>query len=388
MTLRSRRKRPTIARSTGRLSSAARRAGDGPEGGHAARFANAVAALWIALGFVAATWSANWALAPCRADDSAGGVVQASHVTAASGGRLRWLPYRANGAVVPASSTQSTAVAAQPPRPTPAAPRVAQRSTVDPFLDPFQEGDLPLRAPGQPDVLSLPGEPPVSIGPAAESTGPSNGARGVSPLPTPDPYYRSTEAPQAESPPTLDLPRAPQSGEPILEGRKSGWVFKGGELSDFRCPQPGDKEYYTPIGELGTDIAPPKANELPLPPECRLSDETLDANLPRPWATTTFTWKASGLCHKPLYFEQVQAERYGHSWGPLVQPVMSHAHFFLTVPALPYKMGLTPPKECMYTLGYYRPGSCAPYMLDPLPLSVRAAAWEAGAVLGAVYILP
>ena len=34
----------------------------------------------------------------------------------------------------------------------------------------------------------------------------------------------------------------------------------------------------------------------------------------------------------------------------------------------------------MYTLGYYRPGSCAPYMLDPLPISVRAGLMEAGVV--------
>ena len=53
-----------------------------------------------------------------------------------------------------------------------------------------------------------------------------------------------------------------------------------------------------------------------------------------------FTWKASGLCHKPLYFEDVQLERYGHSWNPVVQPFMSAAHFFVSVPLLPYKMGL------------------------------------------------
>ena len=92
---------------------------------------------------------------------------------------------------------------------------------------------------------------------------------------------------------------------------------------------------------------------------------------------TTFTWKATGTCHKPLYFEDVQLERYGHSWNPVVQPFMSAAHFFVSVPLLPYKMGLNPPNECMYTLGYYRPGSCAPYMIEPIPLSLRAAAFEA-----------
>lgn len=97
---------------------------------------------------------------------------------------------------------------------------------------------------------------------------------------------------------------------------------------------------------------------------------------PRDFSPTLFTWKASGNCHKPLYFEDVQLERYGHAWNPVLQPFISGAHFFVSVPLLPYKMGLKPPNECVYTLGYYRPGSCAPYMFEPIPLSVRAALWQ------------
>lgn len=81
-------------------------------------------------------------------------------------------------------------------------------------------------------------------------------------------------------------------------------------------------------------------------------------------------------------------ERYGHTWGPAVQPIISGAHFFATVPLLPYKMGMEPPWECVYPLGYYRPGSCAPFTLGPVPLSARGAAVEAAAVTGAVFIIP
>ena len=45
------------------------------------------------------------------------------------------------------------------------------------------------------------------------------------------------------------------------------------------------------------------------PCECRLEGETYE---PRRFATTMFTWKAAGNCHKPLYFEDWQLERYGH----------------------------------------------------------------------------
>ena len=109
---------------------------------------------------------------------------------------------------------------------------------------------------------------------------------------------------------------------------------------------------------------------------------------PRNWAPVTYMWKASGLCNKPLYFEQVQLERYGHDWGPVLQPFVSGAHFFGTIPILPYKMGLQPPNECDYSLGYYRPGSCAPYMIEPLGFTWRAAAFQAGAVTGAAFAIP
>ena len=122
-----------------------------------------------------------------------------------------------------------------------------------------------------------------------------------------------------------------------------------------------------------------------LPSECQLGDEEFQI---RDWALSTLTWKASGLCHKPLYFEEVQLERYGHSAGPIAQPILSGAHFFASVVALPYKMGINPPHECRYALGYYRVGNCAPYLVPPIPLSLRGALAETGAVLGLVYTVP
>lgn len=108
----------------------------------------------------------------------------------------------------------------------------------------------------------------------------------------------------------------------------------------------------------------------------------------REFIASTVQWKASGACHNPLYFEQVQLERYGHDAGPVVQPLLSSAHFFLTIPILPYKMGINPMNECQYALGYYRPGNCAPYMMQPIPLSLRGGLAQTGAVLGMAAALP
>jgi hypothetical protein len=128
-------------------------------------------------------------------------------------------------------------------------------------------------------------------------------------------------------------------------------------------------------GEAGEDY----------PFDCGFSPELFQ---PRSWQQTTFLWKASGLCHKPLYFEQVQMERYGHSWGPVLDPIVSGAHFFGTLPVLPYKMGITTPNECIYTLGYYRPGSCAPYMIPAVPFTWRAAAFEGAAWTTGALVIP
>lgn len=122
------------------------------------------------------------------------------------------------------------------------------------------------------------------------------------------------------------------------------------------------------------------------PYECTVDDGT--PFQPRCWSEVTYMWKASALCHKPLYFECEQMERYGHSWGPVADPLIAGAHFFSRLPVLPYCMGITPPNECIYALGHYRPGSCAPYMIDPIPFTCRAAAYQTAATVGLVYFLP
>ena len=116
-----------------------------------------------------------------------------------------------------------------------------------------------------------------------------------------------------------------------------------------------------------------------LPAECPLPG---DAYAIRDFTMLTYTWTASGQCHKPLYFENVALERYGHSAGPIKQQFWSAAHFFGSAIVLPYSMGLYPPNECRYALGYYEPGDCAPWMIHAFPLSKRAALAELSFILG------
>lgn len=127
------------------------------------------------------------------------------------------------------------------------------------------------------------------------------------------------------------------------------------------------------------------ADEWGMPANCELPFEHYAG---RHFTASTFTWTASALCHKPLYFEQIELERYGHTPGPILEAPMAGAKFAADIATLPYKMGINPPNECRYALGYYRPGDCAPWIIPPVPLSLRGAIFQATAVTGISWIIP
>ncbi len=171
-----------------------------------------------------------------------------------------------------------------------------------------------------------------------------------------------------------------REGEQVAEGRVTG-------LANLRAEVTNDNGQIVrlPLRDLSEDDVCFLAAFCGVPSECRLDDMPLVA---RNWSPITMTWKASGLCHRPLYFDEQQLERYGHTLGPLFQPALSGAHFFVNIAVLPYKMGVHPLNECQYPLGYYRPGNCAPKMIPPVPLSLRGALWQTGFVVGGIYVIP
>lgn len=154
-------------------------------------------------------------------------------------------------------------------------------------------------------------------------------------------------------------------GNVVLEGESGKRMIPVADLSDV------DMTY---VSELWN-----------LPTRCGSGYEAYSG---RCFIDSTVQWKASGACSNPLYFEQVQLERYGHETGPVLQPLISSARFVGGLVLLPYKIGLNPPTECKYALGYYRPGSCAPYMVDPFPLSLRAGLAQAGFWTAAPALFP
>ncbi len=101
-----------------------------------------------------------------------------------------------------------------------------------------------------------------------------------------------------------------------------------------------------------------------------------------------YMWCASNLYHNPLYFEDVQLERYGQvKCNEFTQSFVSMGKFGGQLIGLPYQMALDNPHDRRYALGYYRPGDCAPRKHYRIPLNARAAAASIPAYTGAVFLL-
>lgn len=170
---------------------------------------------------------------------------------------------------------------------------------------------------------------------------------------------------------------------------RSGREIARGRLQDWRRNRAildvDGEEVSILVTDLSDADAAYIADAWGVPHLCGLSDDDWRQ---RQFSPIKMTWKSSELMHKPLYFEDVALERYGHSAGPVVQPVLSTGHFFANIAVLPYKMGIHPMSECQYALGYYRPGNCAPWQIPAIPLSGRGALMQAGVMTGMAGLLP
>jgi hypothetical protein len=199
------------------------------------------------------------------------------------------------------------------------------------------------------------------------------------PDPRSDGDRRSLARPQ-----NIEVPITPPADSTVTLDSPDIERLRGGDSCKSARDLKSIRSITADIGIKPDDLTNPKTRlPLPVPPECSLGEERLE---PRHWERTTFSWVAAATYHRPIYFDDDQLERYGHTFGPVTQTTVSAVKFFATVPLVPYYMGVYPPNECIYDLGLCRPGSCAPYYFDPFPLSVRGAINE-GLFLGTIPAL-
>ena len=165
---------------------------------------------------------------------------------------------------------------------------------------------------------------------------------------------------------------------------RNGNILATGTMTDLRrgyvILDTGQKIAYARLSDA--DLAA-VSSAWRIPAECTLGNQPFNG---RNWVPSTFQWTASNLCHKPLYFENVQLERYGHSAGPIAQPFRSANHFFASLLLLPNQVATTAPTECQYALGYYRPGNCAPWLVNEMSYSMNGLRAQAFFLTGAAFI--
>lgn len=191
---------------------------------------------------------------------------------------------------------------------------------------------------------------------------------------------------QAEPKRAVTVQTGPQEPAPAQAGRKRApeEVATPGPTYDFES---------RPIGTL-TVITARRAGEIPadLGREKLAQMQAKTAGDPwvRNWPLICYQWEAPALCHRPLYFEEVNLERYGY--GPkylrVAQPLISAGQFFATVPALPYRIFAEHGRECVYTLGHYRPGSLVPYDVMLPPASLTGTGVESALITGLIFAIP
>jgi hypothetical protein len=219
-----------------------------------------------------------------------------------------------------------------------------------------------------------------------------------------DPFHGSSSVgnviPLGTAPPVALPPVAPAGYQPVGPGAPESLPTPdGASPRGVPSDEPGADWRPKPLGELSTNTVLP-GGVLPRDywsersPQHQAFYDPCGAT--RGWPVNNFNWVASCLCHNPLYFEEVNLERYGYGcgcYGPCcttcVQSLSSAAHFFGNVVALPYKMGVDCPMECDYTLGHYRPGSCPPWRWHCCSRCGPLGAASAGGVaIGLIFLIP
>jgi hypothetical protein len=188
----------------------------------------------------------------------------------------------------------------------------------------------------------------------------------------------------AGSPKTAAESESPRGAAPDQGYAKSDEAGASRALIDFES---------RPITSLKANIGQ-KAGEMPKnfgkEQLARMQARPADAVFARNWPMVCFQWEAPSLAYRPLYFEEVNLERYGYGmkYVRAAQPLISAGQFFTTVPILPYKLFAEPARTPVYTLGHYRPGSDVPFRPVYPPLSVSGGVVEAGVAAGLIFVVP
>ena len=109
------------------------------------------------------------------------------------------------------------------------------------------------------------------------------------------------------------------------------------------------------------------------------------AYVARNWESLVEIVEPAYLCYGRLYFEQINAERYGWDLGPL-HPLISAGTFYFDLATLPYHAATDPLRRYECNTGYALPGDPMPLLLYRPQLSLPGALAEAAAI-GLMFVI-
>ncbi|HEX4071802.1 MAG TPA: hypothetical protein VHX68_11545 [Planctomycetaceae bacterium] len=294
--------------------------------------------------------------------------------------------------VMPAQAAPFAADASTSPTPYPAAERWVRRSQR------LREASAQDAVP-KPDPSALPPLPPLDLTPTTQTAS----QRDASFAP---PTYAAPTIPDTMAQRPLSPAQMP--GGTQFRSNVEGSPDYGAPPGPEKVKKPSQLPKVTQILPYGDYEPDPKVaqdnpcqNQCPMPngQPCKTRDgRTLDCPqeitlsetpwTPRTYAPSLFAWQASNICYNPLYYQDVQLERYGHSYPFFVQPFVSMGRMTVQAIGFPYQAVIDPPSCNVYPLGYYRPGECAPKLIYQIPLNLEAALVEAGAITGTYFLFP
>jgi hypothetical protein len=107
----------------------------------------------------------------------------------------------------------------------------------------------------------------------------------------------------------------------------------------------------------------------------------------RGWQPLQETVEPMFTAYNRLYFEQINAERYGWDLGP-IHPLVSAGVFYFDLLTLPYHMGTQPLRKYEADAGYCLPGDPVPLLLYPPECTWTGIATEAAVVGLIVAVFP
>lgn len=149
-----------------------------------------------------------------------------------------------------------------------------------------------------------------------------------------------------------------------------------------------------PIGSVSIGLLPKSKGDSTLLPESQVEAVLGPIQTVEPqWfssnsnISTPAVRSASAVPYQPLYFEEVNLERYGRTCG-LVQPALSGVRFIATIPALPYAMSVHDARQPAYLNWPYEAGWPAPRVRELPPLQLKPLVIEGTALTAGAFLIP